>query len=100
MTAPCRHCHARPGTRPRGLCPSGPLVPLTETAGDTSSSAGPGSLPRSRRKRLSPYFVEWMMGWPPGWTSTTALTGSGRAAMASYLSRQQRLFQSLLAVLD
>lgn len=38
-------------------------VPATETDGARSSSAGPTS-PR----RLNPMFVEWLMGWPEGWT--------------------------------
>lgn len=36
----------------------------TETLGDTSSK---------ERRSLNPLFVEWLMGWPPGWT----LLGAG-----------------------
>ncbi|GIV82472.1 MAG: hypothetical protein KatS3mg051_1826 [Anaerolineae bacterium] len=34
------------------------------TGGQTSSSATPTS-----HLRLNPRFAEWLMGWPPGWTS-------------------------------
>lgn len=36
----------------------------TTTPGEASSSADQTSLPRS----LNPSFVEWLMGWPHGWT--------------------------------
>lgn len=38
-------------------------APATSTPGATSSPIDPTSL------RLSPAFVEWMMGWPTGWTA-------------------------------
>jgi len=44
--------------------------PDTETPlpGPPSSTAGPTS-PRPLKRRLNPRFVEWMMGWPLGWTA-------------------------------
>ena len=42
--------------------PSIPQARPTASSGAPSSPAGPSSL------RLSPEFVEWLMGWPPGWT--------------------------------
>lgn len=28
-----------------------------------------GEMPSNERRSLNPLFVEWLMGWPPGWTS-------------------------------
>lgn len=59
-------------------CLPGPPAPATAPAGEPSSSAGPGSPPPSARSRpkLSPAFVEWLMGWPEGWSdSGSAVTG-------------------------
>ncbi|WP_288199484.1 hypothetical protein [uncultured Pleomorphomonas sp.] len=39
---------------------STPPSPETPTAGEPSSP---------ERRSLNPLFVEWLMGWPPGWTS-------------------------------
>lgn len=36
------------------------------------SPDSPGSPQQSQTKRLNPYFVEWLMGWPAGWTSPIA----------------------------
>jgi DNA (cytosine-5)-methyltransferase 1 len=46
-------------------------------------------------KRLNPYFVENLMGWPAGWTSATAQVVCGPVAMESW----QRRLQSLLLIL-
>ncbi|HEU4986880.1 MAG TPA: hypothetical protein VFT89_07425 [Rhizobiaceae bacterium] len=27
-----------------------------------------GGIPSKERRSLNPLFVEWLMGWPPGWT--------------------------------
>lgn len=27
-----------------------------------------GGIPSPERRSLNPLFVEWLMGWPPGWT--------------------------------
>jgi DNA (cytosine-5)-methyltransferase 1 len=43
-----------------------PLTPTPEP-GSTSCESGLISRPQSKR-RLNPRFVEWLMGWPPGWT--------------------------------
>ncbi len=63
------------GTRgrplPRVALLAGPLgrqVLTTGTPGLASSPIIQNSLPRSQRKRLSPLFVEWLMGFPTGWT--------------------------------
>ncbi|HET6440915.1 MAG TPA: hypothetical protein VFH53_00950 [Phycisphaerae bacterium] len=41
-------------------CRFSPPAPATSTAGGKSS---PGT------RRLNPRFVEWLMGWPRGWTA-------------------------------
>jgi hypothetical protein len=44
---------------------------------------------RSTRRKLNPSFVEWLMGWPPGWTSSECSVTAfihWRSAMASALS--------------
>jgi len=45
------------------VCRHGHHVLTTSIAGETCSPADPTSL------RLNPRFVEWLMGFPPGWTS-------------------------------
>lgn len=42
-----------------------PPGPETETHGDGS----PSTDPTSSRLSLNARFVEWLMGWPPGWTN-------------------------------
>lgn len=43
--------------------------------------------PRPSTKRLNPYFTEWLMGWPEGWTSATEQPASSAVGMASYRSK-------------
>lgn len=60
---------------------SGPRAPTTPKPGETSSTSG---------LQLNPLFVEWLMGWPAGWTlfecSATELSRFKRR-MRSELSR-------------
>lgn len=53
------------------------------------------------RRTLNPLFVEWLMGWPPGWTSLglTPLASSGCACSATAFTRWQRRMQSELSQL-
>lgn len=69
-----------------GLCPGLPDPP-TEPHGSASSPNAPISL------RLSPRFVEWLMGFPMGWTSPwpTATTGFGAWATLSFLCKDLSL---------
>ena len=48
----------------RGLCPGLPVPPIA-TPGEPSSPPTPPSPPL----RLSPRFVEWLMGYPINWTN-------------------------------
>jgi hypothetical protein len=43
-----------------------------------------------KRRTLNPRFVEWLMGWPTGWTAFEPLE------TASYLSKQRLLLRYLL----
>jgi hypothetical protein len=48
------------------------------------------------RRSLNPLFVEWLMGWPPGWT---LLAWSDFACSATELSRfKQRMRSALSAI--
>ena len=46
---------------------------------------GPAPMPVDDRNRLAPSFVEWMQGFPPGWTEgmsrTQALKALGNAVV-------------------
>lgn len=46
---------------------------------------GPAPMPVNEKGRLAPPFVEWMMGFPPGWTEgmtrTQALKALGNAVV-------------------
>lgn len=46
---------------------------------------GPAPMPLDDRNRLAPSFVEWMMGFPAGWTDgmtrTQALKALGNAVV-------------------
>lgn len=63
------------------------LVPMTYPVGETSSHP---------RRSLNPLFVEWLMGWPPGWT-LAAWTDFGSSATA--LSRWKQRMRSALSQL-
>lgn len=59
----------------------------TETLGEASSSADQTSLPRS----LNPSFVEWLMGWPQGWTDCA----SREMELSRWLQQQRIALSSL-----
>lgn len=47
-----------------------------------------GGEPSPPRRRLNPLFVEWLMGWPSGWT---ALAGPTREERAAFLTMEAGL---------
>lgn len=62
--------------------------------GPETSTVGERSLPE--RRSLNPHFVEWLMGWPPGWTM---LASNGSACSATALCRWKLLMRSALSQL-
>lgn len=75
--------------------PSSLPAPATGTPGPPSSAITPTSPPHSARRRLNPRFVEWLMGWPPGW-ALPAPTSCGSSETESFLSAQRSRLRSLL----
>jgi hypothetical protein len=76
---------------------SGLLDPASARSGPESSPPGPTSHPRSPgRARLNPKFVEWLMGFPPGYTTPVVSTASESSVMRSFLSKERQLLESLL----
>jgi len=65
-------------------CLYSPQDPVTPKDGDECSSEGPTS-----RRRLNPNFVDWLMGWVPGWTACAPLE------TASWLSKLRRRLSDL-----
>lgn len=61
------------------------------------TATGPKS-PNTSGRRLNPAFVEWLMGLPPGWTSSAALTGFERWETA--WSRRMSRLRSGASVVD
>jgi len=91
-------------TSPTGACPDGskaqvglqnqtiiwassPQVPVSYSVGGISSTD---------RRSLNPLFVEWLMGWPPGWT---LLAWTDFACSATELSLWKRRMRSALSQL-
>lgn len=66
---------------------SSPPVQGTYSVGETCSPD---------RRSLNPHFVEWLMGWPPGWT---LLGWTDFACSATELSRFKRRMRSALSQL-
>lgn len=63
--------------------------------GPASSQTPPGS-PPPLTQRLNPYFVEWLMGWPLGWTSAAGQGGSSAVGTALWRSALQQRLSCLL----
>lgn len=57
-----------------------------------------GQVSSHPRRSLNPLFVEWLMGWPPGWT-LLAWTDFACSAMALFLWKQRMRFALLSLVL-
>ncbi|HOV05439.1 MAG TPA: hypothetical protein PLG99_13615 [Kaistiaceae bacterium] len=75
---------------PAMACRHGRQDPETLTDGVPSSSASP---------RLNPLFVEWLMGWPAGWTLMALPGSTGFACSATGLCRWSQAMRSELSQL-
>lgn len=64
---------------------------LPVPATDQHGSASPPSDPTCSRPQLNPAFVEWLMGWPPGWTSYAC----SATAWSHYRQRMRSAFLSM-----
>jgi hypothetical protein len=60
------------------------------------SASKSSKTPRLLSRRLNPYFVEWLMGWPMGWTSTSGRHASRRAVTELWRSKLQQHLSCLL----
>jgi hypothetical protein len=67
------------------------LDPMTYSVGDVSSPD---------RRSLNPLFVEWLMGWPAGWTLLGWIDFACSATELSLWSRDMRSALSLIASHD
>lgn len=84
LTFPCSH-PARDGG-PMSAAVGSSLSIETLPDGSKCLRLGPTS-----RRRLNPTFVEWLMGWPPGWTAYAAV------GTESWSCRARRLLSSCFA---
>ena len=67
--------------------------------GPTSSPETPGCdqpSPKTKSGRLNPYFGEWLMNWPMGWTSAAGPSASSASETALFRRRQLSHLSSLL----
>lgn len=75
--------------------PDGPISSLPNPGALPHSLAQPSEkLPRLLRRRLNPFFVEFLMGWPPGWTLPEP-TACGHVETALWRHRLRRQLSSL-----
>lgn len=61
----------RRGQLSEAILKNGHHDPTMQEDGDESSPSDPSS------PRLNPAFVEWLMGWPPGWSLATPVRRTG-----------------------
>lgn len=61
----------------------------------TTSSCGEGCSPSHRR--LNPRFVEWLMGWPVGWTDVRIGCGPSATELSRWRSRMRSALLQLVA---
>jgi hypothetical protein len=79
---------------------NGPGIVLAGQASDFSrrlpTTYQVGEIRSKERRSLNPLFVEWLMGWPPGWT---LLAWTDFACSATALSRFKQRMRSALSSL-
>jgi hypothetical protein len=74
----------------------------TPPPGSASSPSTHGSHPQPPSMRLNPFFVEYLMAWPPGWTIAHALNAYGylETVFTPWLQRQRSLFSRIARCID
>ena len=65
-----------------------------------SASKSSTKPPRLLARRLNPYFAEWLMGWPHGWTSPIAQENCAALAMELFRCKLQQHLSYLLGDLE
>ncbi len=93
---------ARSGDRSAELLLNGQSAALAESlysplAQVTVKTGKPHS---KERRSLNPLFVEWLMGWPPGWTLLVSTDFGCSATALSRFKRDMRCALSALALHD
>jgi len=83
-----------PTSPPRWPTPTAPTKRQGGVVNDWGGSGNPYRGTEMGKAKLNPNFVDWMMGWPVGWT--TARTGFDAREMASWRSRLRWLLECLL----
>ena len=71
-----------------------PLDPEPSTSGPTCWCGALGYALRSHRRRLNPFFVNWLMGWPLFWTAKEPMPFAPQG-MASFHSNARWLLSRL-----
>jgi len=71
------------------------LDPMTLSSGDTPSSA-----PQTTNQRLSPVFVEWLMGWPLHWTAVSNVCSVPATVWCQWLQDSRSTLRSLIAEIE
>jgi hypothetical protein len=61
------------------------------TCGEKSLAPIPGSPPPFPKRRLNPFFVEFLMGWPFGWTIPEPMPFAARATELWHCRLRQHL---------
>jgi hypothetical protein len=85
---------SRSGDRNSELLMNGQADELSSLLDQTTSTDG--ETPSKVRRSLNPLFVEWLMGWPPGWTLAAWTDFACSAMELSHF--KQRMRSALLSL--
>jgi hypothetical protein len=92
-TAAPRICVSESGSSPGAVFPTPAARDYRHPNAKSFEERGGGKkgeqLPNSVGGPLNPTFVEWLMGWPLGWTAAAAPTESSASEMGKFQSVQQ-----------
>lgn len=70
-----------------------PVLPILD--GPTSLPSNPSSAQRSPKRKLNPFFVEWLMHWPMGWTIASIGSGPEETEFSLWLERSRGILSTL-----